>query len=338
MEFTKVLPAHEDLVHDIAFDYYGERFATCSSDKHIKIWTLDETKSGNNWSHVDISRAHRDSIWRLSWANPEFGQVLASCSEDGVICVWEEQEASSTQSLDNGTSGKWVRKVRLSNSKKSVNDVKFSNRSLGIKLATASADGYIRIYEAPDVFNLNKWDVLLEYQVEDTQSSSSASSSTSEHGLTCLAWCDCPFEPAKIAVGGYSRRAVVFTLERNNTLKVECVLGEHANAVHDIAWAPSMGRSYHLICTASREPKFYIHTLRRKADGSLELQSVQAMASTSGSNVWRVAWNATGTVLATSSEDGTLSLWRKNFAGTWINVQDIPANLENKMKYFYRNP
>ena len=65
-----------------------------------------------------------------------------------------------------------MKKVKLSNSKKSVNDVKFSNRSLGIKLAAASADGYIRIYEAPDVFNLNKWDLMLEYQVEDTQGSS----------------------------------------------------------------------------------------------------------------------------------------------------------------------
>jgi hypothetical protein len=26
----------------------------------------------------------------------------------------------------------------------------------------------------------------------------------------------------------------------------------------------------------------------------------------------------------TTSEDGTLSLWRKDFAGEWINVQDIP--------------
>lgn len=337
MEFTQIAPAHEDLVHDIAFDYYGERFATCSSDKHIKIWTLDDTKSTNKWSHVDISRAHRDSIWRLSWASPEFGQVLASCSEDGSVCVFEEQE-SALSAQDNGSTSKWVKKIELSNrnSKKAVNDVEFANRSLGIKLATASADGYIRIYEARDVFNLNEWELMLEHQVEDTQGGKSISSS--EHGLTCLAWCDCPFEPAKIAVGGYSKRAVVFALERNNTLREECVLGEHESAVHDIAWAPPMGRSYHLIATACREPKVYIYTLKRNPDGTLEQSSVQCLISTTNSPVWRIAWNATGTVLATSSEDGTLSLWRLNFAGTWINVQDMPANLENKMKYYYRNP
>jgi WD40 repeat protein len=156
MDFKLLTPSHEDLVNDIAFDYYGKRFASCSSDKHIKIWTLDD-ESGN-WTSVDISRAHQDSIWRLSWANPEFGQLIASCSEDNTICIWEEQESiiASDSSRE-----RWIRKIKLSNSKKSVNDVKFSHRSLGLKLASASADGYIRIFEAPDVFDLNKWDMMV---------------------------------------------------------------------------------------------------------------------------------------------------------------------------------
>lgn len=37
MQFTELTPRHADLVHDIAFDYYGKRFASCSSDKQIKV-------------------------------------------------------------------------------------------------------------------------------------------------------------------------------------------------------------------------------------------------------------------------------------------------------------
>jgi len=30
-------------------------------------------------------------VWKVTWAHPEFGQVLASCSFDRTAAVWEEQ-------------------------------------------------------------------------------------------------------------------------------------------------------------------------------------------------------------------------------------------------------
>jgi hypothetical protein len=158
--------------------------------------------------------------------------------------------------------------------------------------------------------------------------------------------------------------------------------------VHDIAWAPVMGRSYHLIATASRENCFrvrqrysrrlkheyiliallchlsfhQIHKLRRKEDGSLEYDKTQTVHTKDGSAVWRVSWNTTGmlplfsysqllstrminafssilfagTVLATSAEDGLLSLYRKDFSGSWINVQTLPSRAE-PTKAFFKN-
>jgi nucleoporin SEH1 len=158
MEFTKLSP-HDDVVHDISFDFYGRRLATCASDKRIKVWDLvDET---GEWTCYDIPRAHNDSIWRLSWAHPEFGQLIASCSEDKSICIWEEQE--SVTHLKTEQRDRWQRKVQLSDSKKSVNDVKFAPRHLGLKVAAASADGTVRIYEATDVFSLNYWQLQVKF-------------------------------------------------------------------------------------------------------------------------------------------------------------------------------
>ena len=47
-------------VHDIAYDHYGKRVATCSSDNMIKVFDEAGEKLAE-W------KAHRGSIWRLCW-------------------------------------------------------------------------------------------------------------------------------------------------------------------------------------------------------------------------------------------------------------------------------
>jgi WD40 repeat protein len=34
---------------------------------------------------------HDGPIWQISWAHPKFGCILASCSYDGKVFVWREQ-------------------------------------------------------------------------------------------------------------------------------------------------------------------------------------------------------------------------------------------------------
>lgn len=75
--------------------------------------------------------------------------------------------------------------------------------------------------------------------------------------MTCLSWSDCPFEHPKLVVGGYSKSAAVWTFEESKWQK-ELILDQHGEAVHDVAWAPSMGRSYHLIATAGRGSSFKV--------------------------------------------------------------------------------
>ncbi|CAI4446936.1 AEL_collapsed_G0018040.mRNA.1.CDS.1 [Saccharomyces cerevisiae] len=47
---------HDDLVHDVVYDFYGRHVATCSSDQHIKVFKLD--KDTSNWELSDSWRAH----------------------------------------------------------------------------------------------------------------------------------------------------------------------------------------------------------------------------------------------------------------------------------------
>ena len=85
-----------DQVMDVAYDYWGKRIATCSSDQSIKVFDESGAKMAE-W------KAHYGSIWRLAWMHPEFGVALASCSFDRKVCIWEEvadaeEVAISTQS------------------------------------------------------------------------------------------------------------------------------------------------------------------------------------------------------------------------------------------------
>lgn len=86
-----MLTKHEDLIHDLAYDFYGKRLATCSSDQRIKVWDLDDV---NGWVCTHQWKAHSGPIWHVDWAAPEFGQVVASCSSDRTVCVWEESEGT----------------------------------------------------------------------------------------------------------------------------------------------------------------------------------------------------------------------------------------------------
>lgn len=76
---------HDDYVHDISFDFYGKRIATCSSDLKIRIWERKSKDAESDWVLVDDlsgTKGHSGAVWKVKWADPEFGQVLASCGYD----------------------------------------------------------------------------------------------------------------------------------------------------------------------------------------------------------------------------------------------------------------
>jgi hypothetical protein len=123
-----VATEHADVIHDVAYDYYGERMATCSSDMHIKIWERGQCAAA--W------KAHDGSIWGVAWAHPEFGQVLASCSFDKGVHIWEEPSGGAR-------GGPWNRKATLGEAHNSVAGVAFAPKSLGAR-PTGRSTSHIR--------------------------------------------------------------------------------------------------------------------------------------------------------------------------------------------------
>ena len=88
------------------------------------------------------------------------------------------------------------------------------------------------------------------------------------------------------------------------------------DAVHDVAFAPNLGRSYHLLAIASKDVRIMmLKPYGEQGTGmggnfaKLE-NSLAAQFSDHESQGWRVEWNVTGTILASSGDDGCVRLWK----------------------------
>ncbi|KAF5351136.1 hypothetical protein D9756_008241 [Leucocoprinus leucothites] len=193
--------AHDDLVTDASYDFYGLRLATCSLDQRVKIWQLEE--SSGSWRVQDEWKAHEAPVSKVCWAHPEFGSVIASCSFDRTAKVWEQAPPSALldSQLGGGTAGgggggapggssagtqpatRWIERNVMAESKGTVRDVAFAPHYFGLKLATIASDNILRIYECIDQSSLTTWQLLQDIDVVNLPSSSTPTYYSRAHTL-----------------------------------------------------------------------------------------------------------------------------------------------------------
>jgi len=305
ISIMKISTLHDDIVHDVRYDYYGKRIATFSSDQTIKIWDLD--KDGKEFKNTSEWKAHIGSIWRIDWAHPEFGQVIVSCSFDRTVIIWEEED---TKQLNNKST--WHLKASLVDARDSVQDVKFGPKHHGLRLATCSLDGVVRIYEAADPMNLSHWSTTDEIEIGKGK-------------CTCISWNLSMFD-APMLVIGTSDGAIKIWAQKENSRKWNQLIEStsHTDSIHDVCWAANLGRTYHLIASASKDQSVRIWKLSQTDANKSKLEFEQiALFAEHNAEVWRVEWNITGTILASSGDDGNVKLWARNGQGKWLCISGI---------------
>lgn len=338
------LTGHSDLVHDISYDFYGRRVATCSSDQHIKVFKLD--KETNEWELSESWKAHDSSIVSLDWAAPEFGRIIASVSYDKTIKLWEEDP----DALE--LSGKrWQKLCTLNDATGPLFSVKFAPSHLGLRLAALGNDGKLRLYDALESSDLRSWTLTSEITVLNTPPASHLQSDF------CLSWCPSRFSTERLVISAMDQ-ATIYQRNKQGKLVPAGHLKGHTGLIRSIVWAPSVGRWYQLIATGCKDGKLRIFKVTESrnngtniineendnnanierdgppidssaidADGSVANLHVELISEHSDhqGEVWSVSWNLTGTILSSTGDDGKIRLWKASYSNEFRCMSVVQA-------------
>jgi len=346
---------NEEFIHDLSFDFFGKRIATCSSDHIIRIYSKNDK---GNWVKTTSFEAHDGIIWKVKWAHPDYGSIIATCSADKTVMIWEEKKPSSTKSSTPHSlkveeeEFLWSNRMKLFESKESIEDIKFAPKHMGLVIASASADGSVRIYEAADLMRLNSWKAPYRIEVNTL-------------GINCISWNKNPFDPPMIAVGSKDatnslmNKSVMKTqhthsqstsIENAKTgsaedkylsiyvykgdhwafstfLSFESPSGEkieHKYAVNDVSWNQLNGRSYHLISSCGKDGVFvwYIKITKEDNQGPV-IKILDAKKVYSGVTIWKCSFNIMGTLLSFSGQDNKVRICKGGYDRSWGVVEEF---------------
>mmetsp|Transcript_4820 Transcript_4820/g.7270 ORF Transcript_4820/g.7270 Transcript_4820/m.7270 type:complete len:153 (+) Transcript_4820:56-514(+) len=93
----------------------------------------------------------------------------------------------------------------------------------------------------------------------------------------------------------------------------------HSDWVRDVAWAPSIVPSVNVVASCSEDRSVIIWT----QEGGKGNTWKPTLLNTFDEPVWRVSWSVTGSVLAVSSGDNSVSLWKQTLEGEWLQVSSV---------------
>ncbi|KAL7068853.1 hypothetical protein ACR3K2_06880 [Cryptosporidium serpentis] len=294
---------HSGPVHDTQLDYYGRRLATASSDHTIRIFDV----STDQPTFLVELKGHEGPVWQVCWAHPTFGSVLASCSYDKRVIVWKEIHR-----------GHWEAVYSCDEFTSSVNGISWCPWEYGLQFACAVADGTVAVCSYNS--EMRHW--------------------TKKHvfghpnGTNAVSWAPAINNTAvsasqqmiRLVSGGCDNQIRIWKqdpqtgelADMGHTLDVA-----HIEWVRDVAWRPCVGLLTDTIVSCGDDKTAVIWTQDADVQGWRSMQILNF-----NSPVWRVSWSVTGTILAISSGEDIVTLFKENSDGHWEVLTNISNHSE----------
>mmetsp|Transcript_3124 Transcript_3124/g.4085 ORF Transcript_3124/g.4085 Transcript_3124/m.4085 type:complete len:360 (-) Transcript_3124:222-1301(-) len=313
---------HEDHVHDIQWDYYARRLATASSDRTVKIFEVGEKSQ----ELIATLTGHDGPVWQVAWAHPCFGNIVASCSYDGQVLIYTEKSGEGWQTVHKWNSGKSC----------SVNSIQFSPYEFGVlMLACASSDGYVTI-----LMHTGQDNCWTTHRFAASQLGCNAVSWSPVGCIGCRIEGD-EHEALRIATGTCDNAVRFWRAQPpaqgelsalpSNSLQFIEEQSQHNGLIHkewvrDVAWSPYTGVATCLVVSCSEDKRVYIW-----AKNSPQEIWYPKLVSTFNAPVWKVSWSAAGNILAVSSGEDEVTLWKESMTHEWHKMGATSFDDEKEM-------
>jgi len=278
------------LIHDVQLDYYAKRAAAASGDNTVHIWDVTDGRQQS----IAVLRGHEGPVWKVSWAHPRFGNILATCGYDMKVIIWKEER------------GQWQMAHVDTNHTASVNDVEFAPQEYGLVAACASSDGTVSVLTySPD----GQWHRNV-FQAH-------------AGGAQTINWAPvnyrdgAPAGSVRLATGGCDNSVSIWKCEGEVwTPDNPRFPYAHTDWVRDVAFRPDSSSS--VLATGSWDQTVIIWTQEMEGQAWRQVCKLQLPGK-----VECLSWSVTGSLLAVTCGDGESVLFKEAYDGLYEKMGDI---------------
>mmetsp|Transcript_45510 Transcript_45510/g.114628 ORF Transcript_45510/g.114628 Transcript_45510/m.114628 type:complete len:358 (-) Transcript_45510:115-1188(-) len=287
--------------HDTQLDYYGKRAAAAcgapvqpddskglpEGDYTVYIWDITD----NQQKLVGQLKGHEGPVWKVSWAHPKFGSLIATCSYDMKVIVWKE------------VNGQWQKAYVDSSHTASVNDIQFCPWEYGLRLACASSDGTVSVltYVAAEA----RWQRSV-FQAHPC-------------GAQSLTWAPAvhrdggPAPTMRLATGGCDNSVCIWKSDGEVwAQEMPLLVPAHSDWVRTVAWRPDGSST---VASGSWDKTVVIWKQEMEGHPWRQLCKLAVNGKVEG-----VAWSVTGSILGVSFDDGDAILYKETDDGRFEEV------------------